>query len=398
MSYDFIFTGAGPAGLTGAILAARQGKRCLLIEKKKDLGLHPRGETLRPRPILDEVLGEGVMASLSIASTTLIEYFAPLPHEVEPIVLDMKVPNLTFEWHEWMQAFQRQVQELSVDLKLGAEVIDIVLDSGRVTGVKYLDTDGSEATATAEVIFASDGHSSLIGRELGVDYGDINYPIVKSQFSNARFDTSGLKFFFLPVGSMAFVPDFPPALAFLFPRDGSNCEVGLAVMTRAALKLGYELPGPDELLQAFKQLINHHPVISDMLKKASADLMETTMLPMGGPMEEVIPIGGVVLLGDAAGFVEISGGSGLVSSMESARFWVNMMIEQQANASGSGELWHAQNIKAMNKAYTASGIFRHNKAIADGSNASWDIMFTQLRTSQAIIKNWGMVGKALNIF
>ena len=52
----------------------------------------------------------------------------------------------------------------------------------------------------------------------------------------------------------------------------------------------------------------------------------------------------------------------------------------------------------MTEAYTSSGIFRHNKAIADGSNAAWDIMFTQLRTSQAIIKNWGMVGKALDIF
>jgi hypothetical protein len=55
---------------------------------------------------LDEALGEGVMASLSIAATAGIEYFAPQPHAVEPIVLDMKVPNLTFEWHEWMQAFQ----------------------------------------------------------------------------------------------------------------------------------------------------------------------------------------------------------------------------------------------------------------------------------------------------
>ncbi|ACL05427.1 monooxygenase FAD-binding [Desulfatibacillum aliphaticivorans] len=398
MAYDFIFVGAGPAGLTGAILAARQGKRCLVIEKKRALDLHPRGETLRHRPILDEVLGEGVMASLAIASTTIIEYFAPLPREVDPIVLDMKVPNLTFEWHEWMQAFQKQVQELDIDLKLGAEVIDITLDAGRVTGVKYLDADGKEAVASAEVIFASDGHGSLIGRKLGVDYTGINYPIVKAKFSNARFDSPGFKFFFLPEGAMDFASDFPPALAFLFPRDGASCEVGLAVMTKAALKLGYELPSPDELLHIFDQVVSRHPVMSDMLATASADLVEATMLPMGGPMEDVIPQSGVVLLGDAAGFVEISGGSGLISSMESAKFWVNMMIGQQAEAGEPAELWAKSNIQAMAEAYTSSGIFRHNKAIADGSNISWDYVFTNLRTSQNIIKNWDIIAKALDIF
>ncbi|SHJ00650.1 Dehydrogenase (flavoprotein) [Desulfatibacillum alkenivorans DSM 16219] len=398
MIYDFIFAGAGPAGLTGAILAARQGKRCLLIEKKSSLDLHPRGETLRHRPILDEVLGEGVMASLTIASTTMIEYFAPLPHEADPIILDMKVPNHSFEWHEWMQAFQKQVQGLSIDLKLGAEVIDVTKESGRVTGVKYLDADGSEASAAADAVFASDGHGSLIGRKLGVDYTGINYPIVKSKFGNARFDSPGFKFFFLPEGSMDFAPDFPPALAFLFPREGSSCEVGLAVMARAALKLGYELPDPEELLQVFEQATKRHPVMSNMLAEASADLVEATMLPMGGPMEEVIPQAGVVLLGDAAGFVEISGGSGLISSMESAKFWVNLMIGQQAKAGKQENLWSKSSIQAMTEAYTSSGIFRHNKAIADGSNVSWDYVFTNLRTSQNIIKKWGLIANALDIF
>ena len=46
--------------------------------------------------------------------------------------------------------------------------------------VKYRETDGSEATATAEVNFASDGHDSLIGRELGGDYWKINYSIMKN--------------------------------------------------------------------------------------------------------------------------------------------------------------------------------------------------------------------------
>jgi hypothetical protein len=82
--------------------------------------------------------------------------------------------------------------------------------------------------------------------------------------------------------------------------------------------------------------------------------------------------------------------------MESSKFWVNTIIEQQVKAPGG--IWQNRNVQAMIEAYTSSKIFRHNKAIADDTNAAWDIMFTQLRTSEAIIQNWEMVGRALGIF
>ena len=37
-SYDIIVIGAGPAGSTAAMYAARSGASVLLIDKKKDLG------------------------------------------------------------------------------------------------------------------------------------------------------------------------------------------------------------------------------------------------------------------------------------------------------------------------------------------------------------------------
>jgi flavin-dependent dehydrogenase len=396
MSYDFIFAGAGPAGLTGAICAARQRRRCIIIEKKSSLDLHPRGETLRHRPILDEILGERVMETLTKAKTSLIEYYAPEPDKVEKIALNMNSTSISFEWDEWMRVFRKQIDTLGIDLVLGAEIVDIKKKSGVVIGVRYRDSDGKDGLVTGDVVFACDGHKSTIGQKSGVDYQSLNYPIIKARLKNATFDTPGFKFFLVPGNSMDFAPGFPPSIAFLFPRDKANCEAGLMIMARASQKLGYELPDQVELLRVWEQLVQHYPVFSDMLKSATVEIQEATMLPMAGPMNEVIPLKGVILLGDAAGFVEISGGSGLIPSMESAKFWVNTIIEEQTKAESPEALWQDQTIQRMKKAYTSSRIFQHIKTTADKTNASWDTLFFELRTKEAIMKNWEMIRSVLN--
>ena len=396
MSYDFIFAGAGPAGLTGAICAAGQRRRCIVLEKKSSLDLHPRGETLRHRPILDEILGEGVMETLAKAKTSLAEYYAPEPDKVEKIVVNLDSTSISFEWDDWMRVFRKQIDALGIDLVLGAEVVDIIEKSGVVIGVVYRDSDGNELQVTGDVVFACDGHKSTIGQKSGVDYQFLNYPIIKARLKNATFDTPGYKFFFVPEGSMSFAPEFPPSIAFLFPRDKANCEAGLMIMARASQKLGYQLPNRVEFLRVWKQFVQHYPVFSGMLSEATMVIQEATMLPMAGPMTEVIPLKGVVLLGDAAGFVEISGGSGLISSMESARFWVNTIIKEQTGAEGPQALWQDQTIRRMSKAYASSSIFQHIKTTADKINASWDTLFVELRTKEKITNNWEMIRSVLN--
>ena len=398
MTYDYIFVGAGPSGLTGAISAARRGKKCLIIEKKSSLEQHPRGETLRLRPILDDILGEGVMESLAVAKTALIEYFAPEPEKVERIAFTMHADNVSFHWDAFMKAFQKQIDSLGIDLLMSTEVIDVVNDGDCVVGVVYRDADGREVTEKADVVFASDGHQSIVGRKAGVDYQSMYFPIIKGMYKNATFDTPGFKFFLIPAGSMTFAPDFPPAVAFLFPRDENNCESAVLVMANSAEKLGYEIPSQQELMRVWKLMIRQYPFFSDMLKDATEEICEASMIPMTGPLSDFIPRKGVVLLGDAAGFIEVSGGSGLVSSMESARFWVDMIVEEQNRTRDSEGIWQEQTVQNMTEAFILSPIYRHIKANADRNVAGFETLFVELRTSEQIIRNWELVKAALDVY
>jgi len=407
MTYDFIFVGAGPAGLTGAICAARQGRRCLVIEKKRSLQEQPRGETLRFRPILNEILGEGVMESLIVGKTTLIEYFAPIPDKVERISFNMHSANIAFHWDGFMQAFQMQVDSLNIDLMMNSEVIDTVTEANRVVGVVFKDSGGKVVTVSGDVVFASDGHKSIIGRKTGVDYQSKYFPIIKGIYENATFDTPGYKFFFLPNGAMNFAPNFPPALAFLFPRGESDCEASVIVMAENARQLGIAIPSPEELLRVWEMMVRQLPVFSDMLRNATPVIEEPTMIAMSGPVSEIIPQKGVVLLGDASVFVEVSGGSGLVSSMESARFWVNMIIKEQnvnmiikelTRAEKQDAIWLDQTTKRMTETFTFSSIYRHIKANADRNTAMFKALFVDMRTGDEIIKNWEMVRAVLDVY
>ncbi|MBU2643891.1 FAD-binding protein [bacterium] len=398
MSTDFIFVGAGPSGLTGAICAARQGRRCLVIEKKPSLALHPRGETLRFRPILDEILGDGVLDSLSLSRTTLIEYFAPVPDKASRISFNMHSANIAFHWNGFMQAFQKQVDSLNIDLMMNTEVIDTVKDGDRVAGVVFRDADGKETSITADVVFASDGHNSIIGRKAGVDYQSMTNPIIKGLYHQATFDTPGYKFFIIPAGSLDFAPAFPPAIAFLFPRDNRNCEAGVCVMAGSARKLGYAIPSPEALLRVWELLAEQYPVFSDILKDATPEVVEPTLIPATAPLKDFIPQAGVVLLGDTASFIEISGFCGLVSSMECAKYWVNMIIEAQKRSEKPEDIWHEQTMRKMNEAFRMAPVYRYIKTNADRYMAMFETLFVEMRTSEEIIKNWEIVREALDVY
>jgi flavin-dependent dehydrogenase len=57
--------GAGTAGLTAAISAAKKGHSVVVLEKGAMAGPKPRGESMAYYPLLDEILGEGYLQSIA---------------------------------------------------------------------------------------------------------------------------------------------------------------------------------------------------------------------------------------------------------------------------------------------------------------------------------------------
>lgn len=386
--YDLVVVGGGPAGLASAIFAARKGKRIALLEMESRLDLHPRGETLHHHPVLDDLLGKGVMESLALSKTALREFYAPDPFGTKRITIQRETPSIVFEWSQWIKAFEAAMESLDIKFVLQAEVKDVVENNGLVTGVVYRNSNGGKTTVSGKAVLACDGHRSTIGRKYGIEYANMNFPFVKSIFKNADFENPGFKYFFVPAGSLEYAPDFPPAIIFLFPRGGKNCEAGLLVMAKSARELRMDLPDSAELLTVWEAMKKRYPLFKDILKNADGVFQEITALPMTGLVENVIPRKGVVLVGDAAGFVEISGGSGLVSSIRMAKFWTERICDALDCTDDPEVLWGDEAIKSFNREFKESEFYQHIAKTAEQNNAFMKYLFVELNTCERMMGNW----------
>lgn len=397
--FDIIIVGAGPAGLAASIFSARKGKKVILIEKGKIIAPEPRGETLHDDPILSELLGNGFMDSISLSKTPLREFYSPNPFEL--IKKKRKTPSIVFEWRSFIDGFSQAMKGLDIILCLESEVTDLIIDSDGssdiVNGVVYKDNQQNIHQVHSKVVFACDGHQSIIGQKFMINYQEMNFPIIKSIMKNGNFESKSFKYFFIPYGALKFSPNFPPIILFLFPREDQNFEAGLMIQTDVTKKLGLEMPNESEIMQVWFQIKEKYPVFSQMVKGSSIIYEKLTAIPMTGPIPKnlLIPAKGLVMVGDAAGFVEVSGGSGLVQVIQMTKIWSDVICEALDKNSGHPydprKVWAKKQIQIYEKKMISSHIYKHIKKIAKKYNYFRDTLFYRWRTKEKIMKKWSIL-------
>ncbi|MEU9440753.1 FAD-dependent oxidoreductase [Streptomyces sp. NPDC048304] len=161
--------GGGPAGMVLALLLARAGVPVTVLEKHGDFLRDFRGDTVHPSTLalLDD-LGLG-------------ERFARLPQRrlrtVQlPVGADgstVTVGDLTVlrgpydyvamvpQWDLLDLLADEARREPSFDLRMNTEATDFLIESGRVTGVRYRTADGRTGELRALLTVACDGRGSL---------------------------------------------------------------------------------------------------------------------------------------------------------------------------------------------------------------------------------------------
>jgi flavin-dependent dehydrogenase len=168
--YDLIVIGARCAGSPAAMLFARQGYRVLLLEKARfpqdtlsSHYIHQPGVALLDRwGLLDELRDAGCrpISHQSFTSTGVrLDGF-----------------SLPVDGHRTTYAPRRYVLDpilaggavaAGVDFRESCVVTDLIVDDGRVAGVRYTTPGGSEATDRARLVVGADGMRSLVARKTG---------------------------------------------------------------------------------------------------------------------------------------------------------------------------------------------------------------------------------------
>jgi 2-polyprenyl-6-methoxyphenol hydroxylase-like FAD-dependent oxidoreductase len=174
--------GGGPAGMMLGFLLARAGIEVIVLEKHADFFRDFRGDTIHPSTL-------EIMYELGI-----LEEFLKLPHqEVHRLGVQIGDTTITpadfthLPTHCKFIAFMPQwdflnfiaVQGKRYDafkLRMEAEVTDLVLDDGRVAGVRAT-TPAGILEVRADLIIGADGRHSTVREKAGLEVIELGAPM-----------------------------------------------------------------------------------------------------------------------------------------------------------------------------------------------------------------------------
>jgi len=303
--WECVVIGAGPAGLTTALLLARSGVEVLVLERGEYPGsknmfggaLYTEGlnqlipdfweEAPLERPITRWVvtlLGEDSAASFQFQSCR----FRQSPYNAFTV--------LRSNFDRWYAA---KAEEAGATVLCEALVEDLLWEGGRVAGVR-VGRDRGEIPA--DVVVAADGVNSLVARKSGLrkdlSPSEVSLGVkevlelprgdIERKFSLS--DGEGMAQTFVGMATKGI-----PGGGFIYTnRDGVSVGVVTKLSSLKASGLGSE-----ELLEGFKR----HPLIWPLIKEGVSREYSAHLIPEGtNAPDSRLYADGMLVTGDAAGF------------------------------------------------------------------------------------------------
>lgn len=300
---DAVVVGAGPAGLAFAIAAAVAGLDVVVLERRAGTLDKACGEGLLPAGVRAlEALG--VRQHLAAAETAPIDEIRWIEPGAEAARLRLPAPGgLGVRRTALSAALLRRAREVGVEVVQGFEVVEHVREPGAIRAV------GRDGDVAARVLVAADGLASPTRRREGLDAPARRHP---------RFG----------VRRHLAVPPWADAVEVHF---GARAEayVTPAGARRVGIAILFEQGEPGR----FEALIARFPALAGLVAAAEPD----SAVRGAGPFDRRATArvaDRLVLLGDAAGFVDAVTGEGVSLALRCARELAAMLPEALARGAG----------------------------------------------------------------
>jgi menaquinone-9 beta-reductase len=306
---DVVVVGAGPAGAATAILLVEHGLDVVVLDRAALPRPKICGEYLSPEAgrLLDRL---GVLKALDAAGAAAIagmRITAPDGTSVTGHYRDVG------GWRPYRQhasgvaratldgVLAERLRGLPVDFREQTRVSDLLVDEGRVVGVRAEDRAGAALEIRARVVVGADGRASVVAERLGC-----RHPHALRRMALVTYvrGVAGCR----ELGEI-FVD--PPDYAILNPLGADQVNLSLVVPLAHAAPWSSRLE--DFMLARLRQL----PHLARRLAGAERIAPVRALGPLAYRVQPP-RAGGVVLVGDAAGFFDPFTGEGVFTALRSA--------------------------------------------------------------------------------
>lgn len=323
MNADVIVVGAGPAGAATAILLAEQGVKVLVLDRAKLPRPKMCGEYLSPEAarVLDRL---GVLKTLDAAGAVPLLGMLITAPDGRVLVGSYRAIG---RWRPYRAhalavprgvldgALAERLRALPVDFREETRAIDLVLDAERVTGVRAVDAGARERTFHAPLVIAADGRASVVAHRLGCRHPHRLQRMALGTYVTGLADCRDHGEIFVD----------PPDYAILNPVTQDRVNLSVVV------PLADAAPWSRRLEDFFDARVKQIPHLARRLAGAAREPVHAL-----GPLAYRVtppPVGGVLLVGDAAGFYDPFTGEGIFSALRGAE----LAAETAARALRAGD-------------------------------------------------------------
>ncbi len=307
-SYDAIVIGAGPAGTATAIFLKQKGHRVLLLDQARFPRDKVCGEFISPAadPVLKDL---GVWSS--ILDSNPVRLSGVYLSAYNKRELGIPYPSVPGSWENVSSLslprkcldtiLARQVTDLGIDFFQGYKVDDLVFSNGNVTGVKGWDDNKTKFETHAKVVIDAGGRNSISLRRLNL--------IKKTRKSQKIAMAAHWSHVHLPK-NLCYMHISHPGYTGISQVGEGLANIVLVVDSKDIDKQSV----PDY----YQSTVLGNSLRAELLKTGSMMESPRTIASLGFEVKPV-PCGGLVLVGDAMGFIDPFTGEGIYLALRSAQ-------------------------------------------------------------------------------
>jgi geranylgeranyl reductase family protein len=307
-SYDVIVIGGGPAGSATALLLSGSGYKVALLDQARFPRDKVCGEFISPAA--DAILERlGVLAEIedlspvrlsgvaisSYEKTGFTVEYPPLPGTSRPMT-SLSLPRFVFD----RLLIEKVVQE-GVAVKEGHKVTDFIVEADRVVGVRGRDDSKTPFEFRASVVVDAGGRNAVSLRR---------FDLKKKSRGSSKVALAAHWKTPEPLDKFCTMHISPPGYTGIAPTGENQVNVVLVVDKKS-------LRGQTDLHEFYVRAVLKNPLRRKLLDKAEVEEKVRTVDSLAFSVRPV-QTGGLVLVGDASGFIDPFTGEGIYLSLRSA--------------------------------------------------------------------------------
>ena len=316
--YDIIIAGAGPAGTSAAIHLATRGARVLLVEQKKFPRAKLCGEFISPECLKHfEQLGLAdrmMTAGGEYLTETVFYSRAGRSVNVPSRWFDNQNGALGLSRAEMDHRLLERARAAGVDVLEETQASGLIAEGKRVRGVN-LKTEAVVSQATAPVVIDATGRGRSLARRLeGLEKNrrpPHRLPLVafKAHFEGAQPAAGTCEIYFYPggYGGLSSIENGLSNLCFIASaKDVRACQAD-----------------PEKVM---KQVVakNSRAAYSLGDARVRGDWLAVTLESFG--RQQPVPADGLLMIGDAAAFIDPFTGSGMLMALEGGELAARVIL------------------------------------------------------------------------